>query len=223
MRKFFQFTKKNEDVTELTVFGDITSLKWEESDVTAYDFVEELKAIATSKLTVRINSYGGEVSQGLAIYNALQRFPGEVTTVCEGFACSIASVIFMAGTNRMMPRTSLLMIHNAWTMAAGNSADFRKAADDLEKITQPSIEIYKASSILEESAIKKMMDEETWITADEAFSYGFATEIIESETKQMVESFFVNHLVQKIKDYEKQLNPKPITEVHPWDAYFGKQ
>lgn len=223
MNKYFQFTKTADDVTVVSVFGDITSLKWEESDVTAFDFAKELEEVTTSKLTVRINSYGGEVSQGLAMFHALKRFPGEVTTICEGFACSIASVVFMAGEKRIMNRASLLMIHNAWTIAAGNSADFKKAAEDLDKITQPSIEIYKASSNLSEDEIKALMDDETWITCDEALGYGFATEIVEIEAKQSAEAYFVSHLVEKIKAYEKQLNPKPVEEVHPWDAYFGKK
>ena len=139
MNKFFAFTKKDELNTELTIYGDIVSMKWFENDVTHFDFAEELAKVSTPNIIVRINSYGGEVSQGLGIYNLLTEWNGNVTTVCDGFACSAASVVFMAGKSRVMPKTSLLMIHNAWTIASGDSEDFKKMADDLAKINEPLI------------------------------------------------------------------------------------
>jgi ATP-dependent Clp protease, protease subunit len=142
VNKFFAFTKKDESNTELTIYGDIVSMKWFENDVTHFDFAEELAQVTTPNITVRINSYGGEVSQGLGIYNLLRDWKGHVTTVCDGFACSAASVVFMAGKSRIMPKTSLLMIHNAWTIGSGDSEDFRKLAEDLAKINEPLIESY---------------------------------------------------------------------------------
>lgn len=176
---FYQLTNVNEDSAELFIYGDITSYKWYEDDVCAYDLAKELNDLEGKNLTVRINSYGGEVAQGLAIYNLLKSYSGEVTTLCDGFACSSASVIFMAGTKRLMPKSSLLMIHNAWTYASGDANELRKVAEEIDKISQPSIEVYKSVSNLDEETIKQMMDDETWITAEEALSYGFATEISE--------------------------------------------
>ena len=210
---FYQLTNINEDSAELYIYGDITSYKWYEEDVCCYDLAKELTALEGKNLTVRINSYGGEVAQGLAIYNLLKSYSGEVTTLCDGFACSAASVIFMAGAQRVMPRSSLLMIHNAWTYASGNAEDLRKAADDLEKITQPSIEIYKSVSSLDEEEIRKMMDEETWITADEALSYGFATSISEGSLKQSVQDEMFARIVLKNKKLEKELKQKD--EIKP--------
>lgn len=210
---FYQLTNVNEDSAELFIYGDITSYAWYEGDVCAYDMAKELESLGGKSLKVRINSYGGEVAQGLAIYNLLKTYEGEVTTLCDGFACSAASVIFMAGAQRIMPRSSLLMIHNAWTYASGNAEDLRKAADDLEKITKPSIEIYKSVSSLDEKEIKKMMDEETWITADEALSYGFATAISEDSPKQSVRDEMFARIVLKNKKLEKELKQKD--EIKP--------
>lgn len=203
---FYQLTNVNEDSAELFIYGDITSYKWYEDDVCAYDLAKELNDLEGKNLTVRINSYGGEVAQGLAIYNLLKSYNGEVTTLCDGFACSAASVIFMAGTKRLMPKSSLLMIHNAWTYASGDANELRKVAEEIEKITQPSIEVYKSVSNLDEETIKQMMDDETWITAEEALSYGFATEISEQSAKQSLRDEMFARIVLKNKKLEKQVN-----------------
>lgn len=222
LNKFFAFTKKDELNTELTIYGDIVSMKWFENDVTHFDFAEELAKVATPNITVRINSYGGEVGQGLGIYNLLKEWEGNVTTVCDGFACSAASLVFMAGKSRVMPKTSLLMIHNAWTIAVGDSEDFRKMADDLAKINEPLIESYVIATGLPRSKIIKMMNEETWITADEAFEMGFATKIQEESFKASLESNTLFNLVEKLKNFERQLNPEP-KPMNAWEQYFGKK
>lgn len=223
MNKFYQFkNSETADTTELLVYGDITSWKWAEEDVTGFDFAKELADVTTPNLVVRINSYGGEVAQGLGIYNMLKAFPGKVTTMCDGFACSAASVVFMAGTKRIMPKTSLLLIHNAWTFAMGDSNAMRKMADDLEKITQPSVEAYKAVSTLSEAEIKKLMDVETWITADEALAYGFATDVVEDEPKQELEKHYMFKLVTRVKELEqKQTADSPQKPKDAWSSFFN--
>ncbi len=224
MGKYFQFKQKDEQTTILDIFGDITSdyYKMYESDVGSFDFAKELKQVKTNHLTVRINSYGGEVAEGLAIYNLLKEFEN-VTTVNEGFACSAASVIFMAGKERVMKKASLLMIHNAWTFAMGDSNALEKTAEDLKKITQPSIEVYKSVSNLDESTIKDMMDKETWITADEAFEYGFATSISEEGAKQSLEQNIVANLVFKLKAKEKFEEGNQDNPINEWDLFFRKK
>ena len=211
--RFYQLTNVSEDSATLYIYGDITSYKWYEEDVRSYDLAKELTALEGKNLTVRINSYGGAVAEGLAIYNLLKSYAGEVTTICDGFACSAASVVFMAGAKRIMPRSSLLMIHNAWTWASGDADDLRKAADDLEKITQPSVEIYTSVSNLDADEIKSMMDAETWIDADEALDYGFATEIIEEAAMQSLEDGILAKTVFKNKQLEKRI--KELEKAEP--------
>ena len=82
MKSSNEFKKSNEEMTDLYIYGDITSYKWDESDVGAYDFLKELNDVDTDNLTVHINSYGGSVSEGLAIHNMIKEFKGNVTTVC---------------------------------------------------------------------------------------------------------------------------------------------
>lgn len=229
MEKFYQWTNINEESAELYIYGTISSYKWSESDVTAYDLAKELSEQKGKKLLVRINSKGGEVSNGLAIYNLLRSHDAQVTTLCDGFACSAASVIFMAGSIRKMPRTSLLMIHNAWTYTSGDSNDLRKIADELEKITQPSVKIYKGASNLSEDEIKKMMDDETWINADEALSYGFVTEIVEDSANQSADDQMFVRFVNRYKQLEKENNKlnEKIKELEvpghsdAWASFFN--
>lgn len=218
--RFYQLVNQSDQEATLYIYGDITSIKWFENDVCVYDLAKEIGELNGKKLKVRINSYGGEVAEGLAIYNLLKTYDGEVATICDGFACSAASVVFMAGKQRIMPKSSLLLIHNAWTRARGDANDLRKAADDLEKITRPSIDIYSSVSNLSEEEIKKMMDEETWISADEALSYGFATEVTDEEAMQSLEEGILVKTVMKNKELEKRIKElgKPAEPVD--DGWF---
>ena len=98
----------SQEAADLYIFGDITARPWDEKDKDAYGIVKELQALETDKVNVHINSYGGDVSEGLAIYNVLKNSKAKVTTYCDGFACSAASVIFMAGEDRVMNSASLV-------------------------------------------------------------------------------------------------------------------
>lgn len=221
--KYLNFRKLNEQETELYIYGDIRKKDWIDDwfgtgkDVTeAFSLKDALAKIDTPILTVRINSYGGSVSEGLAIYNLLQDYKGHLRTVVDGFACSAASVIFMAGAERIVPESGLLMIHNAWSRATGDSNAMKKAAEDLEKQTQPSVNIYVSKTGLSEEKVKEMMDHETWITSKEAFELGFATNLEKNDSaKQSLESDYVYNLVLNVKELEKekQLYEKEITQL----------
>jgi len=217
--KYFSMEKAENEAT-INIYGDITSWAWEElGEVSAVNLSKQLETLGdVEHIKVFINSYGGEVAEGLAIYNALRRHKAKVTTYCDGFACSIASVIFMAGDERIMNEASLLMIHNAWTYAIGNADELRKQADDLEKITQASVEAYKAHSVISEEEIKALMDNETWILPEEALEYGFATTVDKTETKAANQSamFQLFDIVKKYQeekeDDEKEPDKNPDDE-----------
>ena len=166
-KKYFQLTQNNNEV-DIQIYGDITSWDWFESDVSSYTLSKQIESLECDVINVYINSYGGEVAEGLAIYNQLKRHKAKVKTICDGFACSAASVVFMAGDERVMSTASLLMIHNAWSWASGNANDLRKQADDLDKITQASINAYMQEVNVTEEELKQMLDDETWLTPQEA-------------------------------------------------------
>ena len=175
--KYYQLVK-NDASADLYIFGDICAWAWPElGEQSGVTIVNQLKELDVDTINVHINSYGGDVSEGLAIYNVLREHKAQIVTICDGFTCSAASVVFMTGDRRDMQPASLLMIHNAWTVAMGNAAQLRKTADDIETITQASVEAYKKVATISEEEIKALMDAETWILPKDAVEYGFATEI----------------------------------------------
>lgn len=179
MKPIYQL-KIKDDKAELYIYGDIASdgYKWNESDISANDIVTRLKGLTAKTIDVYINSYGGEVAEGLAIYNVLKRHSAKITTYVDGFACSIASVIAMAGDVRKMYDNSLLMIHNAWTTACGNAEQLTKAAKDLETINEATKKAYLDVVNISETELKALLDAESWITAEKAVEMGFATEVV---------------------------------------------
>lgn len=217
-KSYMQFKRVSNSNTDLFIYGDIRKPglfeKWfgdsGDGRTDALSFAEALNEVDTPNLTVHINSYGGSVSEGLAIYSLLSDFKGNLITVVDGFACSAASVIFMAGKERIVPESGLLLIHNAWTQAEGDSNALKKAAEDLEKITQPSIDIYCSKTRLSESKIKELMDEETWITSKEAYELGFSTVIKRNEAMQSLESGYMLKLIEKIRDLSQKIKQYQI-------------
>lgn len=184
----------------LYIYGDITSWQWLESDVSSYNLSKQLEQLGdVDEIDVYINSYGGEVAEGLAIYNALKRHKAKVTTWCDGFACSIASVIFMAGDTRIMSNASLLMIHNAWTRVSGNANELRKQADDLDTITQASINAYMEKVNISEEELKELLDEEKWLSPQEALGKGFATMISGIDTSQKPSQSAMMYIMEKVQ------------------------
>lgn len=141
----------------------------------AKSFVEQLNAI-NGPLVVRINSGGGSMFEGLAIYNAILR-RGRVTTKIDGLAASIASLIALAGDKVEMADNALLMVHNPWAGMSGDSAELRKQATLLDKAKDAMIAGYAAKSGKTPDEISQIMDAETWYTADEALKEKFIDSI----------------------------------------------
>ncbi len=158
---------------------DWASWNWKdvESDTSQRHFVAELAGLtAADSVDLYINSLGGEVKEALGIFNVIQRCPAAVTAYIDGFAASAASVIAMAADKVIMPRNTAMMIHNAAWCAYGNPAELRKSADDLEVINTAAIQSYAmhAGDKLPEAELRKMLDAETWLTAEECVMYGLA-------------------------------------------------
>lgn len=171
-------------VLELYIYGDVQNnyfdfATWQEveSDTSAEHFRQELSKFPNvSEIVIYINSQGGSVFEGTAIYNQLKRHPARKVVHIDGFACSIASVVAMAGDEIIMPRNALMMIHNMWRNVTGNAAELRKAADDLDTINAAGRQAYlsKAGDKLSEGRLAAMMDDETWLTAEQCLAYGLA-------------------------------------------------
>ena len=162
---------EGETSAEISIYDAIGSF-----DVNAKQFVDELKDINAEVINLRINSPGGSVIDGNAMFNALQRHPAKVITHIDGLAASMASVIAMAGDEVHMADNALLMIHNPWTFSMGDADELRADADLLDKMSASILSSYGRSQY-EVDELKNLMDEETWFTAQEAFDAGFVDHI----------------------------------------------
>jgi ATP-dependent Clp protease protease subunit len=189
MNKFWKFQDSVEsNGTELILSGPIASESWWGDEVTPQEFREELKKHTNEKLTVVLNSGGGDVFAGLEIYNALRELDAEVTIRVDGLAASIASIIAMAGNKVIMSPGSLMMIHRPSVFAAGNVDDLDKAKAILIKIEESIIPIYTERTGLSVEKIAEMLEAETWMSADEAVELGFADEVPKTEKTSLKET-----------------------------------
>ena len=152
---------------------------WSDSGTTALSFKRNLDSLGDVKrLTVRINSPGGDVWDGMAIYNQLSQFPAETTVVIDGLAASVASVIAMAGDKIQAAEVSQLMIHDAWTIAMGNAQDLREMADVLSKIDGQIADTYAVRSGRPAAEFRELQNKDTYLTAQEALGLGLIDEVI---------------------------------------------
>jgi len=142
--------------------------------IDANTFVGELNALQASDITVRINSPGGDVFDGTAIYNALAAHPAKVTTRIEGLAASMASVIAMAGDTVEIAKNAYLMIHNPWTFAMGDHVSLAQEADLLQRIAATLAQVYADKTGLKPEDVQALMDAETWYIGQEAVDAGLS-------------------------------------------------
>lgn len=150
--------------------------------VSAKSFADSLKALGNvSALDLYINSPGGSVFEGLAIYNQIKRFSGEKIVHIDGIAASIASVIAMAGDEVRIAANGTIMIHDPWGMTMGTAEDMRKTAASLDKTRDVLLENYVARTGGRREQISAWMSAETWMNADEAVERGFATSKVEEK------------------------------------------
>lgn len=149
--------------------------------VSAKKFADDLKALGDlTKITLRINSPGGDVFDGNAIYNILKQHKARVEVFVDGLAASIASIVAMAGDEITIAENAMMMVHAPWTFAMGNADDLRKTIDMLDKVAETIVVTYARRTKKDEQAIKDLMAAETWMTADEAIANGFADKTAEA-------------------------------------------
>lgn len=165
----------------IEVFDVIGEDYWTGTGVTAKLVAAKLREFDGAPVDVLINSPGGDMFEGLAIYNLLRDYSGDVTVKILGMAASAASVIALAGDNIQIGASAFYMIHNAWTLAAGNRHEFRAMADYLEPFDAAMANIYAARTEKPLTEIVKLLDAETWINGTDAVEQGFADELLASD------------------------------------------
>ena len=212
----------------MKVFWKIKALAAGEAEILLYEFIgedffgkgmsakrfaEDLKSLGElNKIIVRINSPGGDVFDGVAIYNTLLNHKAKVNTFIDGLAASIASVIALAGDAVTIADNAMFMMHNPWTIAIGDAREMEKVAETLDKIRESLVVTYSKRSGKDAKAIIKLLDAETWLTGQEAVDEGFADKV--SEAKAVAANF---KMVAKYKHapaalLEEKPEPAPIDE-----------
>lgn len=188
--------------SKLTIYGDIGESWWGDS-ISARDVERELKNVTASKIDVHINSYGGDVFDGIAIYNQLKNHSAEVNIYVDGVAASAASLIAMAGNNITMNTGSMLMIHEGSTFAYGSKTDIRKTLNALEGIDKSIADIYMTRYAGEREEIDTMIVNETWFTSGEAVEAGLADAINETTDNSVDPEDYKNAILERLRNKNK--------------------
>ena len=179
MGQGIRFRLKNKTSAEILLYEDVGE-GWF-GGVSAKTFADELKSLGkVETIDLRINSYGGDVFEGLAIYRQLVEHNAQVTSHIDGVAASIASVIAMAGDEIRIAEAGFLMIHNAWGVAIGDADSMRDMAALLTTVSGSLADVYAARTKNAGPKIKAWMDDETWFNAGDALTHGFATTVAEN-------------------------------------------
>jgi ATP-dependent Clp endopeptidase proteolytic subunit ClpP len=172
MSQWYQFRAQARGA-EIVIYDEVGAF-----GIPAKAFLDELKALGpVAELTIRINSPGGSVFDGVAIYNALKRHDARVTVSIDGIAASIASMIAMAGDEIVMPENAMLMLHDPSALVIGTAADMRDMADALDKMKAGMIAAYRDKSGRSDAEIEALMQAETWLSAEEAVALGLADRV----------------------------------------------
>lgn len=176
MKKYWSMKAKGPKAAEVLIYEQIGGGFWSEG-IGAKQFAKDLKELGDiDQLDIRINSEGGSVFEGQAIYSQLKNHKATKTVYIDGLAASIASVIAMAGDTIIMPENATMMVHDPWTIAMGNAEDMRKSADALDTIKLGIIAAYRNKTGLDDAEISQIMTDETWMSAKDALEKGFCDE-----------------------------------------------
>ena len=170
-------------------------------------FIREVRNLNTKNITLHINSPGGSVFDGITIYNFLKDSDIHVTVKIEGMAASIASIVALSGDKIQMAENSMIMIHNPWAGRYGDADEFRKVAEFLDQVKDILVKTYMSKTNLSKEKIEDMMNEETWLQADEAKELGFIDEIVgEIKIAASIKNEWQDRFSTIPKDFIEKLN-----------------
>lgn len=205
---------------EILIYGDIGESWWSES-VSAGQFVRELQALDVEAITVRINSIGGSVPDGIAIHNAMKRHRAQITTIVDGMALSIASLIALAGDTVQMAENATYMVHAPWTYAAGNAVELREVADQLDTWSAAMSTSYASKSGKPQAEMLALITDgkDHWYTAEEAKAAGFIDTVVSAAPVAAMASADLSHFRDVPEHVRAQLaaarSQSTVTRSHP--------
>lgn len=207
------------DSTKLVIYGEIGDYWWDSTS--AADVDRALKDVTSKTIHVHLNSGGGDAFDGIAIYNQLKNHAAEVVIHIDGLAASAASIIAMAGDKVYMNAGSMLMIHEASTFAYGTKADINKTLGALTGLDASLVDVYMTRFAGDREEVETLLTNETWMTASESITFGFADEEVEVEDPTVVAKQaeqFKNNLLERFKKTEP-LKPVASTTTNMLDRF----
>lgn len=219
--KFWNMTSSG-DTADIYIYGDIVGEKWYDEETSASSFKDDLQEIGdVSTIELHINSGGGSVFEGFAIFNMLKQNKATINVHIDGIAASIASVIAMAGDTISMPKNTYLMIHNASGIAFGTADEMEKQAEVLKGLSNTVAQTYvdKADGKLDIDKVHEMMDAETWLTAQEAAELGLA-DVVTDELQAVahLDSDFLNKAPEDVKKLLDKANAEDTDAADTFDV-----
>lgn len=219
MRKFWNWVRDSDEERTLYLNGIISEETWWGDEVTPKLFKDELTA-GSGNITVWINSPGGDVFAAAQIYNMLMEYKGSVTVKIDGIAASAASVIAMAGGDVYMSPVSMLMIHNPYTVAIGDSEEMLRAKALLDEVKESIINAYELKSGMSRAKLSHLMDAESWMNANKAVELGFADKIMFTDGEKATTNSLIfsrmavtNSLINKLPKLPKPKTGTPIESL----------
>ena len=206
--KPFEIRNKSATKAEIIIYDQIGYDWWTGGGVTAKSFSEELKKLDSSvnEISVRINSPGGDVFDGVAIYNRLKQHSAKKIVYIDGLAASIASIIALAGDEIVIGEGALFMIHLPWTFSMGNRMELENTINRLTDVEEQLLSIYAKKSKMDRQEIRTMLEKETWLDADQAIEFGFVDRKFE-DTLPIAASAMEKSWINKApKTYKSETN-----------------
>ena len=206
---WLNFQDMDDGSAEIRIYGEITPVAWFDDDVSAAEIYEQLKDTTADTIHVRINSPGGSVFDGVAIYNLLKESSAEIIVHIDGAAASIAGVIAMAGDEIIIGRGATFMAHDPWTWTAGDAGELRQQADILDTLKKGLVDVFVHRTGIPREEIENILSEETWLTGADAVEMGFADRVADDEKTPE------DHIADSIKTIRKnnlQEEPEPAPE-----------
>ena len=212
MGKQYYAIQQAQREADIYIFGDIVPFEFFESDVSAHGITQQIKDLDVDQINVHIDSYGGAVSEGWAIYNALKNHPAKVVTYGDGFVASAALYPFMAGDERYASNLSAYYFHQVWVSASGYADELRAAANEAELMTEVGLNAFTDNTGMTADEVRELQKSETWLTPSEALERGIATAIL-ADTAPKHAQDAKRQILQRVLD--KAPAPERIPEPEP--------
>lgn len=212
MGKQYYAIQQAQREADIYIFGDIVPFEFFEGDVSAHGITQQIKDLDVDQINVHIDSYGGAVSEGWAIYNALKNHSAKVVTYGDGFVASAALYPFMAGDERFASNLSAYYFHQVWISASGYADELRAAANEAELMTEVGLNAFTDNTGMTADEVRELQKSETWLTPSEALERGIATAIL-ADTAPKHAQDAKRQILQRVLD--KAPAPERIPEPEP--------